>query len=100
MAYSSTRISGQRAKKLVEKGGLLFDVRSPIMFRDGTLPGATNISPRQVSTLMKHPKTTKLVFFGESNDDPNIEAMINYATQIGFMDVFTFGSINNWNDNK
>lgn len=92
--YSSTHISGKKAKKLVEKGALLFDTRTPVQFRDGTLPGAINISPRQVSSLMKHPKTTKLIFFG---DDISVtETMVNYATNMGFLDVYTFGSIENW----
>jgi rhodanese-related sulfurtransferase len=94
--YSSTTITGKKAKKLVDGGALLFDVRSPVQFRDGSIPGAANISPRQASSLMKHPKATKLVFFGESDDDDAIQTMVNYASQLGFLNVYTFGSIDNW----
>lgn len=93
--YSSTRISGAKAKKLIDKGAILIDTRSPVEFRDGTLPGAVNVSVRQVSSLMKHPRKTKLVFFGDSDV---VESMINYANGMGFVDVFTFGTLDNWND--
>jgi rhodanese-related sulfurtransferase len=91
--YDSTHISGKKAVKLVAKGALLFDTRSPVQFRDGTLAGAANISPRSVSALMKHPKNTKLVFFGDSSETTTI---INYATQMGFTDVYTFGGVEDW----
>lgn len=91
--YDSTHISGKKAKRMVDKGALLFDTRSPVQFRDGTLAGAVNISPRSVSVLIKYPKNTKMVFFGESTDTSTI---INYATQMGFTEVFTFGSIDEW----
>ncbi len=92
--YSSTHISGKKAKKFVEKGAMLFDTRSPVQYRDGTLPGAISISPRQVSSLMKYPKNTKLIFFGDEHQV--VETMVNYATNMGFLDVYTFGTMENW----
>lgn len=94
--YNSTRINAVKAKKLVDKGALLFDVRNPVAFRNGSLPGAVNINARTVSSLLKHPKNTKLVFFGDSDDDGTINTIINYATQMGFQDVYTFGAMENW----
>lgn len=92
--YSSTKITGKKAKKLVEKGAILLDTRSPVAFRDGTLPGAVNISTRQISMLSKYPKTTKLVFFGD--DQQSVSTMLNYAFNMGFTDAFTFGNIDEW----
>jgi len=92
--YSSTKITGKKAKKLVEKGAILLDARSPVAFRDGTLPGAVNISTRQISMLGKYPKTTKLVFFGD--DQQSVSTMLNYAFNMGFTDAFTFGNIDEW----
>lgn len=94
--YNTTRVSSTKAKKLVEKGALLLDVRNPVSFRNGSLPGAINVSVRNVSSLLKHPKNTKLVFFGDTDTDGTIETVMNYAVQLGFMDVYTFGSIDNW----
>ncbi len=94
--YSSTRVTAAKAKKLVDKGALLFDVRNPVAFRNGSLPGAVNISPRTVSALLKHPKNTKMVFFGDADDDGSINTIINYVTQMGFQDIYTFGAMENW----
>jgi hypothetical protein len=90
------KINGKRAQKLIEKGAKLYDVRSPIAFRDGTLPGALNLSLRQVSTLISLPKTTKLIFFGDSNEDENLKCIMNYVIQFGFIDVYCLGSKDNW----
>ena len=92
--YTSTHITGKKAKALVTKGAKLIDTRTPVQFRDGTLPGAVNMSPRQVSALIKYPKNTKLVFFGD--DSAAIDAFINYAKSMGFADVYTFGGMENW----
>lgn len=94
--YNSTHIPVAKAKKLVEKGAVLLDVRNPVAFRNGSLPGAVNINARTVSSLLKHPKNTKLIFFGDADDDGTIVTMINYATQMGFMDVYTFGAKEHW----
>lgn len=91
--YDSLFITGKKAAKMVAQGALLFDTRSPVQFRDGSLPGATNISPRTVSMLTKYPKTTKLVFFGDIIETTTI---INYATQMGYANVYTFGSMVDW----
>lgn len=95
--YTAKQISGKRAKQLVERGAMLIDVRDPVSFRDGSLPGAVNLSLRQLSSLMREPKNRKLVFFGESQSDDTLRAAINYAYQFGFADVFSLGSKQNWN---
>ena len=93
--YNTLHISGKKARKLVDNGALLIDTRSPVQFRDGTLTGATNISARQMSTLMKHPRDTKIVFFGDNEVTTNV--IINYAISMGFTNVYTFGTIDEWN---
>lgn len=89
--YATTQISGKKAKKLVDGGAILIDVRTPVQFRDGTLPGAINLTSRQLSSLLKYPKTTKLVFFG---DDTAIS--VTYACSLGFTDVYDLGALENW----
>jgi len=93
--YTSTHITGKKARQLVDKGALLIDVRTPVLFRDGTLPGAINISARQVSELLKYPKNKKMVFFGDDNTATDV--IVNYVTGLGFTDVFSFGLMENWN---
>lgn len=96
MNITVKQIGGKRAKLLVEKGALLIDVRSPVNFRDGSLPGAVNLSLRQLSSLMREPKNKALVFFGEGESDDTLRAAINYAYQFGFTEVYSLGSKDNW----
>ncbi len=96
--FVGQKINGMKAKKLIEKkGGLLIDVRPPTSFRDGTLPGAINISLRQISSLLKHPKNTQLIFFADTNDDEDLRAALNYAVQLGFGNIYSLGAKDNWN---
>lgn len=89
-------IGKNKALHLLDKGAKLFDVRDPVSFRDGTITGASNLSLRNVSTLMKLPKNTKLIFFGTTDDDENLKAIINYVLQFGFTEVYSLGSKENW----
>jgi rhodanese-related sulfurtransferase len=91
------KINSLKAKKLVDKGAKLVDVRSPVAFRDGTLPGAQNVSLRQVSSLFKLPKDTKIIFFGDTNDSEDLIFAVNYMVQSGFTNVFSLGAMENWN---
>lgn len=96
MKSYATTVAGRRAQKLVEKGAMLIDVRSPVSYRDGTIPGAVNMSLRQISLLTREPKNRSLIFFGESDHDDTLKAAINYAFQYGFMNVYSLGSRENW----
>jgi rhodanese-related sulfurtransferase len=97
MHISAKSIGGKRAQQLVDKGAMLIDVRDPVSFRDGSLPGAVNISLRQISTLVKESKKRSLIFFGESATDETLNAAINYAYQYGFTEIFSIGTKENWN---
>jgi rhodanese-related sulfurtransferase len=90
-------VSGKRAQRLVEQGALLIDTRDPVSYRDGTLPGAINMHLRQVSSLFKHPKNTKMVIFGNTADDTTTHAIVNYLRQYGFTEVFTMNTKEDWN---
>lgn len=96
MNITPKRIGGKRAQRLVEKGAMLIDVRSPVSFRDGSLPGAVNLSLRQVSSLIREPKSRSLIFFGETENDDTLMASLNYAYQLGFGEVFSLGIKENW----
>lgn len=90
-------IDGKKAKKLIEKGAVLVDVRNPVAFRDGSLPGAINLSLRQLSTLLKYPKTTTIIVFGDQNDEDNtLKSSITYINLYGFQNVVSLGVKDNW----
>lgn len=91
-------ISGKRARELIARGPtLVFDTRDPVSYRNGTLPGAVNVQLRQVSTLLRYPKTTNLIFVGTGPTDDTMLAIVNYAIQYGFTGVFVLSSIDDWN---
>lgn len=96
--YEGKKVNGKHAKKLVANGAMLIDVRDPVAFRDGTLPGSINLSLRQLSTLANKPKTTKIVVFGESDNDITLKSAINYINLYGFTEIYSLGSKDNWNN--
>lgn len=90
------KVKGIQAKQLVNKGALLIDIRNPVAFRDGTITGATNIPISNISQLLSKDKTTKVIFFGENKEDPNLMLMLKYAAQV-FTDVYYMDSKDDWN---
>lgn len=90
------KVTGKKARTLVEKGAILIDLRNPVAFRDGTIPGAINLSLRQLSQLTTKPKTTPVVLFGENDDDPTLKSAINYVNLYGFDKVYSLGTKENW----
>lgn len=90
------KVTGKKAQALVQKGAMLIDVRNPVAFRDGTIPGAVNMSLRQLSQLLPKPKDTTLVLFGEDENDPTLKSALNYISQYGFSKVYSLGSKENW----
>lgn len=89
-------ISGKRAQQLVGKGAVLVDVRGPVAFRDGALPGAINLSLRQISQIQKYPKDTTIVVYGESSDPTTLSAALNYISVYGFNKVYSFRTLEEW----
>jgi rhodanese-related sulfurtransferase len=77
-------IDKKKAQNLVAKGAMLIDVRDPVAFRDGTIPGAVNISLRRISELVKQPKNRCMILFGTSNDDDTLASALGYVRQFGF----------------
>lgn len=90
------KITGDKAQALIKKGAVLVDTRDPVSFRDGTLPGAINLSLRQIPSLSKYPTKTTIIMFGKSGSDDTLKAAITYATLAGFNNVFSLGSMEDW----
>jgi 3-mercaptopyruvate sulfurtransferase SseA len=92
-----TRVNGRKARELVAAGAVLIDTRDAVSFRDGTIPGAINISLRQISSLNSYAKNTKFVMFGMNNDDENLSRTTGYVAQLGFQNIYVLGCMDNWN---
>jgi len=90
-------IHKSKAIELIKnKNAMLIDVRGPVEFRNGTINDATNISLRNISSLLTEDKRTPLIFFGESDDSVDIKQSIKYAENMKFKNIYSLGSIDNW----
>lgn len=90
-------ISVSKTKDLLAvNGAMIFDVRDPVSFRDVSIPGSINITLRQISTLVKYPKTTTMIFVGSPTDESTVSSAMGYVQQLGFTKVFSLGNIENW----
>lgn len=95
--FTGQRIGGKKAHKLIDKGNtILLDMRDAVAFRDGSIPGAINIPLRRISEVLKYPKTSNIIIFGEGYDDENVKAAINYVYQLGYINVFSLGDKFQW----
>jgi rhodanese-related sulfurtransferase len=72
-------------EKLMSRKALLIDMRSPVAFRNGSVEGAVNLPLRNfLNKLGGLDKKTKLIVFGDTQEDSDIVTGINYAQQLGF----------------
>lgn len=83
------RINKERAKKLVDDGAILVDMRSPVAFRDGHIEGAINLPLKNFTNmLMKTAKNTKIIMYADTLDSVELTSGFNYTEQLGFTKVF------------
>ena len=54
------------------------------------------MSLRQLTQVQKHPKTTPIILFGETEQDDTLKAAINYITLYGYTKVYSLGTMANW----
>ena len=82
-------ITKQKLNELVAKGAFVADMRSPVEFRNAHVSGAVNLPLKQfVNKIMGMAKTTKIVIYSTSIKDVDIKQGINYAEQMGFLNLF------------
>jgi phage shock protein E len=96
MNTTGQRISVAKAKQLLAKGAVLLDARTPVHFRDGTIPGAVNLATHQLAQMLKHPKATRIIAFGVTDTDTTVNTVLGYLEQYGFTNLYTIGAIDNW----
>jgi len=91
------KINQTRVKTLLEKkNAKLIDVRSPVDFANNTIPTAVNLPLRNISQLMGENRKRPLIFFGKDDNDSDMTQAENYATQMGFTNVYVLGAFSNW----
>lgn len=84
------RIGKEKLKKLLDKGAILVDMRSPVSFRDGHIAGSVNLPLKNFTNLlMKTPDRKKsIIMYGETLTDTDLTQGVNYAEQLGFTEIF------------
>ena len=91
-------ISGKKAKGLIaSKNALLIDTRDAFVFSKGSLPGAKNLSLRNLTNeLMVQSKKKKvpIILFSNENDE-DMPVAVKYAENYGF-DVFVLKNMAEW----
>lgn len=82
-------VNKERTHKLVDKGALLVDLRSPVDFRDGAIKGSVNLPLKNFTNkLIGLNRNQKIVLISKSITDPDVKTACGYADQLGFGDVF------------
>lgn len=84
-----TKIDKSRLEKLVNAGAFLVDMRSPVAFRNGSIPGAVNLPLRNfLNTITNMDKSRGLILFSDELADDNITSGVRYAMQLGFTQIY------------
>jgi len=81
------KIAKVRFEQLLEKNPnvVIADMRSPVSYRDGHIPGAINLPLKNfLNKIMPMPKDTVIVAYSTSFSDVDLVQGINYAEQLGF----------------
>ncbi len=88
-------VDGASAKKLIEDGGLLVDVRSPGEFAGGHIDGAVNMPLNEVLNQMEGiPKDRPIVLYCASGMRSGNAAKALKAA--GFLAVHNLGAMHRW----
>jgi 3-mercaptopyruvate sulfurtransferase SseA len=78
------KISKEKAIKLVQKGAKLVDIRSPVSYRDGTIPGAVNLPFKNfLNRLLSVKPTEKIIIFSDRYTDEDLKNILKYADELG-----------------
>ena len=82
-------VNKEKTHKLIDKGALLVDMRSPVDFRDGSIKGSVNLPLKNFTNkLIGLNRNQKIVLISKTINDPDIKSACGYADQLGFSDIF------------
>lgn len=82
-------ITKEKAAKLIEKGAIVVDMRSPVSYRDGHIEGAVNLPLKKFTNLlMATPDRKKgIIIYGITTQDEDVVHGFKYSEQLGFTNV-------------
>jgi len=90
--------SGRDARRLVEQGALLLDVRTPGEYADRHLPGAVNIPVQELAARLGEvgaKDRSVVVYCRSGHRSANAAAMLRQA---GYAQVHDLGAMSRWPD--
>lgn len=90
-----SNVSCQEARQLVEAGAQLVDVRTPMEFYQGALPGALNLPLQTFRNAPEELDPDKPVLLYCVSGNRSAQAM-NYLKAVGFKNVYNIGSYLNY----
>lgn len=92
----SASVSGSDARRLVEAGALLVDVRTPAEFGGGHIAGAINIPVQELEPRMSElrDKGRPIVLYCRSGSRSATAARV--LSGAGYTDVHNLGAMSNW----
>lgn len=92
-------IAGKKAKFLLEnKNAMLIDVRTPVIFNQGTIDGAKNLPLRNLVNellVLSRKKLVPLIVFGTDETDKDVLMAVKYAENYGF-DIYVLKDMSHW----
>jgi rhodanese-related sulfurtransferase len=82
-------ITKEKAKKLIDKGAIIVDMRSPVSFRDGHIEGAVNLPLKKFTNLLMATTDKKKAFilYGMTVEDEDVVHGVKYSEQLGFSNI-------------
>lgn len=82
-------ITKDKAQKLIDKGAIIVDMRSPVSFRDGHIQGAVNLPLKKFTNLLMTTQDKKkaIIIYGLTTDDEDVVYGFKYSEQLGFSNV-------------
>lgn len=84
-------ITKERFTKLVNKGTMLVDMRSPVAFRNGHIAGAMNMTLRQFTNylMILSNRNLEIILYCDTFCEDDLKHALNYADQLGFTKILT-----------
>jgi 3-mercaptopyruvate sulfurtransferase SseA len=78
-----------KVKTLMDKGAVMIDLRTPVDFRNGTIPGAKNLPLKNfINSFLKFDKAKPIVLIVNFVDDADLKTVNTYADQLGYEKVW------------
>lgn len=78
-----------KVQNLLDKGGQLIDLRSPVDFRNGTFGSAKNLPLKNfINSFLKFDKSKPIVLIVNFVDDADLKTVDTYANQLGYEKVW------------